>query len=98
MTDRKMPADLSKRRGCFTIDRMMIEREPDLVMKVLCDVLVIRAEYHWTHRVEYMGLSPHFEPVDDATTAHHYRVRLHHAGDELRVEWVRLEKPDALRG
>ena len=64
-----------RRGGFFTIDKELIFDQPDLVMSLLSNFLIVRAEMNFmSERVEYQAYSPLFKPTVQGGEYPHYDI------------------------
>lgn len=81
---------LSKRRGRFQIPLAIIENQPEMVLKVMGEVIVIEATASaWTCLVQYQALSPHFRKVKEGEVIPEYYATVETAGDgNISVKFI----------
>ena len=80
---------MSTRYGKFTIDRSFIEDHPDVVLQVMANVIVIKAELLWAEKVmDYVGLSEDFEEVEPGAVTPSYEVQFD--SDTFAVTWAKV--------
>ncbi|WP_266032534.1 hypothetical protein [Brucella intermedia] len=78
------------RVGQFQIEAEVIRDHPEIVMKVMAEVIVVRAEHHLINdRVEYDAWSPHFDIVPEGMVAPSYDVV--YDADTETVTWAKQE-------
>lgn len=54
-----------RRVGVFSIDKRLVDTEPDTCMAVLSDCVVVRAEFlYHTGAIEYVAFHESFDPVE----------------------------------
>ena len=76
-TQEKLPVDIGKRRGRFWIYRELIDEQPDVAILVMSYMIVVRAEcMFFPNKIEYIALSPLFQPVPQNTLAPEYEIQL----------------------
>lgn len=63
------------RPGVFHIPRRSIFESPDLVKKIMSQMLIVRAEDMFvSSRIEYVAYSHLFDEVDQGSVAPHYEI------------------------
>lgn len=62
----KPESDIRKRIAKFSIDGTLITDDPEMVMRIMSKMIIIRAEHHFHNNIfEYTALSPEFRTVDN---------------------------------
>ena len=76
----------------FEVSMALIDNNPEDVIKIFADVLVVRAEamYH-KKTIEYIGWSKHFRELEKGEVTPTYMAECTRSEDgELTVKWVEL--------
>jgi hypothetical protein len=82
-------SDLLSRIGTFRITRELIEKNPETIVKILKDVLVIHVESNFpTNALIYTGYSKHFDLVDDSMMPPNYIPEIY-TDKSWEVTWHR---------
>lgn len=85
-----MERDLLKRPGIFKISRNLIEKNPESIIEILKDVLVVKAESDFmTNSLIYNGYSKHFDLVENQEPIPTYLVKVDTIGEPWLVTWHR---------
>ncbi|MDX5584114.1 MAG: hypothetical protein QNK20_04175 [Aureibaculum sp.] len=70
-----MKNDILKRPGKFLVSEHLIRNNPDMVMKLLGNVLIVRVErLYFNDTVEYQGYSELFDVVEEGSFIHNYDI------------------------
>lgn len=76
------------RAGAFEVSDSLIEKEPELVMKVFGEVIVTRAEHlYYKGAIEYYALSKHFREVKEGEKIPRYTIEYNKDG----VKFIEIE-------
>lgn len=71
----------AQRRGRFRIDLALIDSDPEVAVRILAGLLVVRAHVMWEHRsIEYVALGDAFSPVPPGARTPYYAVHLSKTG------------------
>ena len=85
--------DLLKRKGTFKITRDIIEKNPEAIIEVLKDVLVVSTENDFmTNTLIYRGYSKHFDLVKECEPIPEYFSQVDTAGEPYLVTWHRQKE------
>jgi hypothetical protein len=78
--------DLKNRVGKFEVEREVIDDYPEVVMQIMGQVIVLRAEF-LLHKnaIEYIARSPHFEEGPEGMEAPSYDIEI----NEDVITWIR---------
>ena len=80
-----------RRIGRFHIDRHLIDNQPEDVLRLLRDILIVRAEMRYDRdAIEYVGISENFAPVPEGCITPEYYI-------EEEVERTPLDSIDGTR-
>jgi hypothetical protein len=83
--------DLFKRKGTFSITDEFIKDSPDIVMKILGNMIIVRAEHLFSSgRTEYNAYSPTFDTVTEGEIAPWYSFN-EVDGKIIAIKGVRFE-------
>ena len=67
--------DLLDRKGTFSVTRRLIEENPNVVMRMMGNVLIVKAEAQYMNdTIEYHAYSPWFDKCHPAVCAPEYTV------------------------
>lgn len=84
-------SDLLKRKGTFKITRELIENNPEAIIEVLKDVLVINVENDFmTNTLIYNGYSKHFDLTELNEPAPEYVAKVNTICEPWLATWERL--------
>lgn len=79
-----------KRKGTFTLSRQMLMEDPEVVMKMLGDVLIIRAENCFVEdNIIYYGYSEHFDEVPEGSISPVYQCVVTSDDNSFSFDWIR---------
>jgi hypothetical protein len=66
MTIEVDPDTFSNKLGKFRISNYLLHNKPNIVLKILDDMMVVEATQRFTHdAIEYIGAHPDFLPIDN---------------------------------
>jgi len=89
-------SDLLKRKGIFKVTRDLIENDPEGVLKVLKDVLIVDIDKEYiTNTLTYKGYSKHFDLIKEEEKIPNYIANVETIYNGFRektgiaVEWYR---------
>lgn len=78
--------------GKFLIVGSLLDKNLDLVQKILSRVVVVRAEYIYHHGgIEYIAISNEFEEIAEFGTLPTYKVNVHFEADGPIVKFIKEE-------
>lgn len=78
--------DINRRIGKFSIPSMMIDKNPEMAMKIMGKMVIVRAENMFAEPViEYIALSPLFQKLPLGEMIPEYELVIQD-GELLRVE------------
>lgn len=79
-----------KRKGTVTVSRQLIMKDPETVMKMFSEVLIIRAENCFVaDDIIYYGYSKHFEEMPEGSIVPEYMVVVTSDADKISFKWLR---------
>jgi hypothetical protein len=85
--------EFERRYGRFRIDADMIADYPEVVMKLMTNMIVLRAEYLvYCNGIEYIAYCPDFEPVQQGYEIKRYSVVVTYV-DIPYEEWPDGKRP-----
>lgn len=88
-----MSLDLEGRYGKFSIDKKVIDSSDDLVMQIMGMCVILRAEFNYYKKaIDYIALSPHFEPIEMGTLIPEYNIIIHADEDSFDIKFVKIER------
>jgi hypothetical protein len=86
-------SDLLKRIGTFKITRNLIEKNPEAIVEILKDVLVVSVENDFpTNTLIYKGYSKHFDLIEVNESLPQYIVEVDTVGEPYLVTWHRQKE------
>jgi hypothetical protein len=80
---------MTKRKGKFSLPLELINTSPRTVLKILKDVIIVRAEVMYvSNSIEYYGISDQFDEISDRCVVPTYKAII----DEGIVYWEQVNE------
>lgn len=74
--------ELRSRIGRFYLSRRLVEERPDLIMKLMGKLIIVRAEcLFWNDEMEYLALCSDFPVVQEGCKPTEMTINLYEDGD-----------------
>ena len=82
---------ISRRIGRFYIDRKLVDDQPEMVMLIMAECIVVECKLQFVrNRFEYWAVSPVFDELEPGQIEPDYSVNVYTGGAKPEVRFSRI--------